>query len=112
MTSVEVLEKSNTRPPRDNGALIFEAPWETRAFGMAVDLVDNGHMTWDGFRDHLVKEISDWESTPTNKRGTWAYYECWISALESVTIELNIVGQDEVNERSLAYASRPHGHDH
>ena len=32
-------------PPRDNGELVFEAPWESRAFGVAVALHDAGVST-------------------------------------------------------------------
>ena len=27
-------------PPRANGELVFEAPWESRAFGIAIALVE------------------------------------------------------------------------
>ena len=29
-------------PPRANGELVFEAPWESRAFGVAVALHESG----------------------------------------------------------------------
>ena len=29
-------------PPRSNGELVFEAPWESRSFGMAVALSEPG----------------------------------------------------------------------
>ena len=37
--------------PRKNGEFVFEAPWEGRAFGMAVALKDQGHCEWGDFRD-------------------------------------------------------------
>ena len=35
--------------PRKNGEFVFEAPWEGRAFGMAVALKDQGHCEWGDF---------------------------------------------------------------
>ena len=43
--------------PRSNGELVFSAPWESRAFGMAVALHEQGAYDWDAFRDRLVAEI-------------------------------------------------------
>ena len=36
--------------PRDNGELVFSAPWEARAFALAVALVDRLDLPWDAFR--------------------------------------------------------------
>jgi hypothetical protein len=40
--------------PRKNGELVFEAPWEGRAFGMAVALSEGRLYGWDEFRARLV----------------------------------------------------------
>ena len=32
--------------PRKNGELVFEAPWEARAFGLAVALSEAGQFPW------------------------------------------------------------------
>ena len=44
-------------PPRRNGELVFEAPWESRAFGMAVALCEQGLFEWEEFRRCLIAEI-------------------------------------------------------
>ena len=33
--------------PRSNGELVFDAPWQSRAFGMAVSLSRAGYFSWD-----------------------------------------------------------------
>ena len=96
-------------PPRLNGELVFDEPWEGRSFAMAAALVEGGHFSWDEFRDHLIVAIGRWESDPT---GEYRYYERWQEALESIVTEREIVAGPEVDELAAAYAARPPGHDH
>ena len=57
--------------PRKNGELIFEAPWEARAFGLAVALNEQGVYPWSDFSQELAREIAAAESA--NDSST--YYE-------------------------------------
>jgi hypothetical protein len=43
--------------PRRNGEPVFNEPWESRAFGIAVAICERGLFTWDEFRDQLIAEI-------------------------------------------------------
>ena len=47
--------------PRRNGELVFEAPWQARAFGIAVALCQEQGIEWDAFRSNLIDEIATWE---------------------------------------------------
>ena len=47
-----------TALPRDNGEIIFSAPWEARAFALAVAVVDRLDLPWDAFRSRLIDEIA------------------------------------------------------
>ena len=96
-------------PPRLNGELVFDAPWEGRSFAMAMALVEGGLFSWDDFRDHLIAAVQRWESDPV---GEYRYYERWQEALESIVGELEIVAPTDVDERASAYAARRPGHDH
>jgi hypothetical protein len=44
---------------RKNGELVFQAPWEGRAFGLVVVLNDKGAYRWNAFRTRLVEPIAD-----------------------------------------------------
>ena len=46
-------------PPRSNGELVFEAPWQARAFGICVAVLEREGLGWDAFRPHLVAAIAD-----------------------------------------------------
>ena len=61
-------------PPRSNGELVFDAPWQGRAFGLCVALLDTHGMDWDDFRPHLVAAIAERPADP--------YYDRFVVALE------------------------------
>ena len=44
--------------PRDNGELVFAAPWEARALALAVALVERLDLPWDAFRQRLIDAIA------------------------------------------------------
>lgn len=96
-------------PPRANGELVFEEPWQGRAFGIAAALVDAGHLTWDRFRSELIAQISSWERS--QPRADWSYYRCWTAALENLAGE-QLGEPTQLEQRARQYAQRPAGHDH
>ena len=111
---IDLLEGTPAAPPRDNGELVFAEPWQARAFGLAADLVDGGHVTWDEFRGHLIEAVSRWETASGSGDAAepWDYYRCWLTALEHVVAERGWLSGDAVADRAAAYAARPAGHDH
>lgn len=101
-----------TTLPRLNGELIFSAPWESRAFGLAVALDDAGVIGWSEFRGRLVDEIGRWERTHPDGDG-WSYYERWLAALEGLLLERGLVRRDELAARAGAVAHElAHDHEH
>ena len=98
-------------PPRDNGELLFAAPWESRAFGVALALHDAGRIDWEDFRQALIKEIREWEAAHPSGEG-WNYYECWLRSLERVVSGQGLAGADDLRARAALLAARPAGHGH
>ena len=93
-------------PPQANGELLFDAPWQGRAFGMVHSLVDAGQFSWDEFREQLIIALEQ------GAVGSERYYECFLQALEQTLIGKTLVGQDLLDSRTEEFAARPHGHDH
>jgi len=62
-------------PPRSNGELVFEEPWQARALAMCVGLLERDGLGWDAFRPHLVRAIRADPEAP--------YYESFVAALEA-----------------------------
>jgi nitrile hydratase accessory protein len=87
--------------PRKNGELVFEAPWEGRAFGLAVVLNESGRYPWRSFRDELVAQIADAEAHCVDS----SYYERWLASLEEILIGQGLVSRAELDARTHEYAS-------
>ena len=98
-------------PPRANGELVFSAPWESRAFGLAMTLHANGCFVWEDFRQALIARINEWEAAPPEGE-CWSYYTCWMAALEQVLATEQLVAPAEVDARIERLAALPAGHDH
>ena len=87
--------------PRSNGELVFEAPWEGRAFGMAVALNEYKRYEWSEFQGRLAEEIAEAERTGASS----TYYERWLASLERLLLEKGMVTPEEIDSRTAEYAS-------
>jgi nitrile hydratase accessory protein len=83
--------------PRKNGELVFQAPWEGRAFGMALALTEGGPLAWNDFRRRLVEQI---RADPDQ-----GYYEQWLAAFETLVTESGLLTAEELERRAAEYRS-------
>lgn len=77
-------------PPRRNGELVFEAPWQGRAFGMALAVVERLSLPWSEFQRHLIAAIAARPDAP--------YYDCWVAALEALLVERGVVSTEAITQ--------------
>lgn len=98
-------------PPRANGELVFAEPWESRAFGLAVALADDGAFTLADFQQSLIVAIGEWESLGKPVE-SFRYYECWLVALERLVAANLPVASGDIDHRAAELLARPAGHDH
>jgi nitrile hydratase accessory protein len=91
--TAQLLLDGDAAAPRDNGELVFDAPWEARAFALAVAIIEELGLSWDEFRRLLVDQIRARPERP--------YYESWALALEALVLTLGLA-----DARTLA-ASMP-----
>lgn len=99
--------------PRSNGELVFDAPWQSRAFSVAVTLADSGRCDWDDFRGRLIAEIGAWEAEHGERDESWDYYAHWLTALERLLTEEGLVSEaDLAAARAAAAHAQAHEHDH
>jgi nitrile hydratase accessory protein len=74
--------------PRRNGELVFEAPWQGRALGMALAVVERLELPWMEFQRRLIEEIGARPEAP--------YWEAWLAALERLVVEHGAVSAEEL----------------
>ena len=113
MTDQLFLLDGETAPPMANGEIIFEAPWQSRVFGMAQSLSQTAHYQWDEFRAYLIEDIKDWEQQHSaEERGHYPYFDLFLESLTRLLNDKSMVARAEIQSRTSAFAKRPHGHDH
>jgi len=78
-------------PPRINGELVYEAPWQRRAFGIAVATTRHLGLDWDQFRVRLMAAIADEPDRP--------YYDSWVAALERLVVDRGLVTTQDIDNR-------------
>ena len=100
-------------PPRANGELVFEAPWQSRVFGVAVALHELGLLDFEEFRARLIDEIQGWQAAHPGSAEGWGYYERWLAALERTLAERGWLQPEDVEARAAAIrGEHVHDHDH
>ena len=96
-----------TSPPMANGEIVFDAPWQSRVFGMARALCEQGLFTWDEFREHLIVQIEG-----DTSEGDYDYFGHFLGALTLLLAKKQVFSTHELDDLSSQYSARPHGFDH
>ena len=94
-------------PPMANGEVVFDAPWQSRVFGMARALCEQGMFTWDEFREQLILQIGT-----CGNDSDYQYFSHFFDALTVLLEKKQLFSKAELMVLSDQFAARPHGHDH
>ena len=83
----ELIEAARLDPDH-----VFSAPWEARAFAIALQLAESGYFTWDEFRDRLIAEVraSDKIRARDGTSDHGEYYDHFLHALEKLLEEKDL----------------------
>jgi nitrile hydratase accessory protein len=75
-----------------NPARIFSAPWELRAFVIAISLSESGAFKWSDFRERLIEKVARGDATQSADSAETVdhYHEHFLRALERVIAEKGI----------------------
>lgn len=118
--------RAATEPPGEDD-VVFEAPWQARAFAITVALRREDDVPWAAFQERLVEELEteadrDVEAATDPKDVESSYYRAWLSAFERLLLEEDVLDGDELAERVEAFAAGErdasefvvgdHGHSH
>jgi nitrile hydratase accessory protein len=76
-------------------ARVFSAPWEARAFAIAVKLAEAGAFKWSEFRERLIEEVRRGDASQSTDSVDTAnhYHEHFLRALERVVDEKGITAK-------------------
>ena len=97
---------------KDEQQQVFAEPWEAHAFAIAVKLSEKGLFKWSDWTNALAEEIKEAKDQGQPDFGN-TYYQFWLSALETILLEKNILKKSDLNSKMEqwrhAYLSTPHG---
>ncbi|HXG52380.1 MAG TPA: nitrile hydratase accessory protein [candidate division Zixibacteria bacterium] len=98
--------------PRDEKGPVFRAPWEARAFAMALALYEKGLFSWSEWAAMLGEEIKKAQAAGDPDTGE-TYYHHWLATLERMVAEKGAASAQSLREyfRAWERATRrtPHG---
>ena len=97
---------------KDEKQPVFAEPWEAHAFAIAVKLSEKGLFKWSDWTNALAEEIKEAKEQGNPDFGN-TYYQFWLSALETILLEKNILKKSDLKSMMeqwrRAYLSTPHG---
>jgi nitrile hydratase accessory protein len=97
------MKAGGIEPEKSN----FAAPWEARAFALAVALANRAAFSWEEFRRKLIEEIADADAVAAAGQTAPHYYECWLSALEQLLTGKQVIEAAELERRADQIAANP-----
>jgi len=87
--------------PRRNGELVFEEPWQSRAFGIVAALAENRTCAYEEFRQRLIASIGQWDRAHADTpQAVYHYYERWLESLERLVTERGLLTEEEIRRRA------------
>lgn len=76
--------------------LVFNAPWEAKAFAIVNHLAKEEHYTWSEWTQYLVNEIASAEQqTPDSL----TYYEKWVMACEKLLADKGLLDAQAISAK-------------
>ena len=93
-----------TGPPGEDD-VVFDAPWQARAFALTVALRRQGDFPWEAFQTRLVEELEASEDTTAAAGAEAVYYKAWLTAFERLLLEEEVLDDAELTERVAAFTS-------
>jgi nitrile hydratase accessory protein len=98
-------------PRSDDGAPVFGAPWEAQAFAMTLALQERGLFTWTEWASTLAAEIKRAQVKGDPDDGS-TYYQHWLSAIERLMAEKDVIAPAHLKERRAAWDRAAHATPH
>ena len=95
MSEVELDLDGPAAPPRLNGELVFEHPWQSRVFATTMALCDGGVIEYADFRERLIAEIAHHPDE---------YWSSWQDALEELLAERALLDETTLADRARRFA--------
>jgi nitrile hydratase accessory protein len=91
-------------PPRRNGELAFDEPWQGRLFATSMALCEAAVIAWPDLRERLIEEVARRDA---DELGPETYWAAWQDALESLLADAGVCDRAELARRAEEFAQHP-----
>lgn len=88
--------------PRRNGEPVFDAPWQSRAFGMVLALHEQGHYPWNDFKARLIDQITRADRNASNPDAP-GYYDHFVAAFTRLLVENDFLDEGDLDRRTREF---------
>ena len=85
-------------PTNADAEIVFNFPWEAKAFALVVHLFQQGHYSWGEWTEQLSAEIKAAGAEDDGAK----YYLLWLSAAEKLVARKALAGAGELKGRKVA----------
>ena len=85
--------------------IVFNNPWEAKAFALVVHLYQQGHFTWPEWAEQLGREITAAGAEDDGSN----YYLLWLAAAEKLVADKALCAGPELNVRKAALEAEQGG---
>ena len=100
----ETPSLSNDILPTDEDDVVFDAPWQARAFGLVVALCDQGERDWETFQRRLVERLDGVDPDEMDTDIQDVHYREWLAALEALLFEEGVCTPAEIDRRQSEFS--------
>ncbi len=88
-------------PPRSNGELSFEHPWQGRLFATTMAACDADLIDYADFRDRLIAGIAERDRREPEAGDYWS---AWQDALEALMLDIGLVEPGEIDRQAIEFS--------
>jgi nitrile hydratase accessory protein len=99
----DVLADTPIDPDDGGEGPTFDAPWQARAFGVAVALCEREEFDLSTFQARFAQRIDELDAESMQEDVEKTYYEQWLDCLEDVLLEAGVVDDAELAARAAEF---------
>lgn len=92
-------------PPRLNGELAFDTPWQSRIFGLTAALVEDEALSWPAMQAALIERVAAADAAGNDGSNT-QYWTCWLEAVSLLLTGTGVIGADVLDAAAEDFANR------
>jgi len=100
--TVELDADGPAAPPRRNGELAIDHPWQGRLFALTMALCEADQLDYERFRSGLIRAVGRRDAAAGAEPED--YWAAWQEALEELVFSGGLADENELAQRAKAFA--------